>query len=44
MTDAEPVQICVVVTKGRRERRVLDFVKVAVDTLGEHAPRLAAVD
>ncbi len=44
VSDAEPVETCVVVTKGRRERRVLDFVKVAVDTLGDRPARLAAVD
>ena len=31
--DAEPVETCIAVAKGRREPRVRDFVMVAVDTL-----------
>jgi DNA-binding transcriptional LysR family regulator len=42
VTDAEPVETCIAVAKGRRERRVRDFVAVATDTLKQTAP--AAVD
>lgn len=42
--DAEPVETCVVVAKAQRERRVLDFVTVAVETLGAEPAQLAAVD
>ena len=34
VTDAEPVETCVVVALDRRERRVLDFMTVAAQTLG----------
>jgi DNA-binding transcriptional LysR family regulator len=44
VTDAVPVETCVVVAEDRRERRVLDFVAVAAETLGHQPPRLAAVD
>jgi DNA-binding transcriptional LysR family regulator len=44
VTDAGPVETCVVVAEDRRERRVLDFVTVAAETLGEEPARLAAVD
>jgi hypothetical protein len=44
VTDAVPVETCVVVTEDRRERRVLDFVAVATETLGDERARLAAVD
>jgi DNA-binding transcriptional LysR family regulator len=44
VTDVVPVETCVVVPEDRRERRVLDFVAVAVQTLREEPPRLAAVD
>ena len=44
VTDAVPVQTCVVVAEDRRERRVLDFVAVAAVTLGNGSTRLAAVD
>jgi hypothetical protein len=39
-----PVETCVVVPQDRRERRVLDFVAVAAQTLREQPARLAAVD
>jgi len=42
VTDAEPVETCIAVAKGRRERRIRDFVTVATDTLKRTA--LAAVD
>jgi DNA-binding transcriptional LysR family regulator len=44
VTDAVPVETCVVVAEDRREHRVLDFVTVAAQTLGEEPVRLAAVD
>jgi DNA-binding transcriptional LysR family regulator len=44
VTDAVPVETCVVVAGDRRERRVLDFVTVAAETLGDERARLAAVD
>jgi DNA-binding transcriptional LysR family regulator len=44
VTDAAPVQTCVVVAEDRRERRVLDFVAVAEQTLGDQPARLAAVE
>ncbi len=44
VTDAAPVETCVVVAEDRRERRVLDFVTIAAETLGEQPARLAAVD
>ena len=44
VTDAPPVETCLAVAQDRRERRVLDFVTVAVETLREEPPRLAAVD
>lgn len=44
VTDAVPVETCVVVAEDRRERRVLDFVAVAAETLGDERARLAAVD
>jgi DNA-binding transcriptional LysR family regulator len=44
VTDAVPVETCVVVPQDRRERRVLDFVAVAAQMLREEPPRLAAVD
>ncbi|WP_329129002.1 LysR substrate-binding domain-containing protein [Streptomyces sp. NBC_01476] len=44
VTDAAPVETCVAVAEDRRERRVLDFVTFAAQTLGEEPPRLAAVD
>jgi DNA-binding transcriptional LysR family regulator len=43
VTDAVPVQTCVVVPEDRRERRVLDFVAVAAKTLRDEPARLAAV-
>jgi DNA-binding transcriptional LysR family regulator len=33
LTDAEPLETCVVRAKGRRERRVLDFAAIAAATL-----------
>ncbi len=33
ITDGTPVETCLAVTKGRRERRVLDFLQVATATL-----------
>ena len=44
VTDAAPVETCVVVTRDRRERRVLDFVAIAAQTLGGEPARLAVVD
>jgi DNA-binding transcriptional LysR family regulator len=44
VTDSVPVETCVVVPEDRRERRVLDFVAVAAQTLREEPARLAAVD
>ncbi|UIJ35430.1 LysR family transcriptional regulator [Allobranchiibius sp. GilTou73] len=44
VTDAEHVQTCLVVPRGRRERRVQDFLAVATRTLAPVATRLAAVD
>jgi DNA-binding transcriptional LysR family regulator len=44
VTDITPVETCVVVPEDRRERRVLDFVAVAAQTLREEPARLAAVD
>ena len=44
VTDAVPVETCVVVAEDRRERRVLDFVTVAAQTLGGKPARLAAVE
>jgi DNA-binding transcriptional LysR family regulator len=44
VTDAAPAETCVVVPADRRERRVLDFVAVAAQTLRAEPSRLAAVD
>jgi hypothetical protein len=44
VSDAVPVETCVVVAGDRRERRVLDFVTVAAQTLGGKPARLAAVE
>lgn len=44
VTDAVLVETCVVMAEDRRERRVLDFVTIAAETLGEDPARLAAVD
>lgn len=44
VTDAVPAGTCVVVAEDRRERRVLDFVTVAAETLGDQPAPLAAVD
>jgi|SRR5882757_224781 len=44
VTDAAPVETCLVVAEDRRERRVLDFVRVAAETLGEKPARVAAGD
>jgi DNA-binding transcriptional LysR family regulator len=44
VTDAVPVETCVVVAEDQRERRVLDFMAVAVQTLGHERAQLAAVD
>jgi DNA-binding transcriptional LysR family regulator len=44
VTDVVSVETCVVVPQDRRERRVLDFVAVAAQTLREEPARLAAVD
>lgn len=44
VTDADHVQTCLVVAKGRRERRVQDFMAVATRTLTPTASRLAVVD
>jgi DNA-binding transcriptional LysR family regulator len=43
VTDALPVESCLVVAEDRRERRLLDFVAVAEETLGERPARLTAV-
>lgn len=42
VTDAVPVETCLAVRKGRRERRVTDFLAVAVEALAP--PRLVAVE
>ena len=42
VTDAVPVEICVAVPDDRRERRVLDFVDVAIELLADQPTRLAA--
>jgi DNA-binding transcriptional LysR family regulator len=39
VTDAVPVETCVVVAGDRRERRVLDFAAVAAQTLGDEPAR-----
>jgi DNA-binding transcriptional LysR family regulator len=44
VTDAVPVETCVVVAADRRERRVLDFAAVAAQTLGDEPARPAAAD
>jgi DNA-binding transcriptional LysR family regulator len=44
VTDAVPVETCVVVAGDRRERRVLDFAAVAAQTLGDEPARPAAAD
>lgn len=44
VTDAVPVETCVVAAEDRRERRVIEFVAVAAQTLGAEPARLAAVD
>jgi DNA-binding transcriptional LysR family regulator len=44
VTDAVPVQTCVVVAQDRQERRVLDFVAVAAEALGGEPAPLAAAD
>ena len=38
VTDAAPVETCVVVAEDRRERRVLDFVALAAQTLAAQPP------
>jgi DNA-binding transcriptional LysR family regulator len=43
VTDAVPVETCLVAPKDRRERRVLDFMALAPQTLREHSPQLAVV-
>lgn len=43
VSDAVAVETCLAVAKGRRERRVLDFLAIATDTLREEPARLAAV-
>jgi DNA-binding transcriptional LysR family regulator len=37
VSDAEPGELCVVVATDRRERRVLDFVAVAAEKLGDQS-------
>ncbi|GAA1458197.1 LysR family transcriptional regulator [Williamsia maris] len=44
VTDLAPVDTCITVVKGRRERRIRDFVTVATQTLGAGQARLSAVD
>ena len=43
VSDALPVETCIAVAKGRRERRVRDFVNFAAQALSERPPRLTAV-
>jgi DNA-binding transcriptional LysR family regulator len=43
VTDAPAVETCLAVAKGRRERRVLDFLALATETLREEPAPLAAV-
>ena len=42
VSDAVPVETCVVVAEDRRERRVLDFVAVAEQTLRDDPAPLTA--
>lgn len=42
--DAEPAETCLVVTRGQRERRVRDYVAVALETIVERPVRLTAVE
>lgn len=42
VTDVEPVETCIAVTTGRRERRVRDFVRFAVETMGAQTKPIAA--
>jgi DNA-binding transcriptional LysR family regulator len=44
VTDAVPVETCLVMAEDRRERRMLDFLAVAAQTLRREPARLAAVD
>ena len=44
VTDMAPVETCIAVAEGRRERRVANFVDAAVRTLGDTHVALAAVD
>lgn len=44
VTDLAPVDTCLAVVKGRRERRIRDFVTVATQTLDAGQVRLSAVD
>jgi DNA-binding transcriptional LysR family regulator len=43
VTDSAPMQTCLAVMKGRRERRVLDFLAIATELLREDPVRLSAV-
>lgn len=42
VTDDEPVETCLVVAKGRRERRVTDFLAIATETLARTRPAVLA--
>lgn len=44
IADAAPTETCLVVVKGRRERRVRDFVTLAAEMLSTEPARLSAVD
>jgi DNA-binding transcriptional LysR family regulator len=44
VTDAAPVETCVVVSEDRHEQRILDFIAIAAETLDDTRRRLLAVD
>ncbi|AHH97367.1 LysR family transcriptional regulator [Kutzneria viridogrisea] len=44
VTDAMPVETCLVVAEDRRERRLLDFLEIATTTLLQHSARTTAVN
>ena len=44
VVDAIPVETCLVVAKGRRERRIREFLSIAVQTLDPQPAALVAVD
>jgi DNA-binding transcriptional LysR family regulator len=44
VTDAQPLETCIVVTEDQREDRVLDFLAIATQTLGEEPTPLAVAE